>query len=211
MRFPNAYGGVKKIFIAEILLIIVALLGGVAVVSGIAGLGAAGAGSAEGAMVGLGGTILSGIGVLVLSLIALILNLVGLHQAGKDEATYLKPAFYLTIVQIVASIIGSFFQAGVMGGVMGLINRLLSIAICFLVIYGIMKLAAELNREDMVSFGNKIVWIIVITYMLSWVADIIPAATAKTVLGVIGAILMIVGGIAYLVFLSKATKMLQAK
>ena len=99
MRFPNAHEGVKKIFTAEILMIIVTI--GTVIVSGISMSGD----RSEGA-IGAAAIILVAAGVI--SIIAFIMNLLGIIQARKDEAKFTY-ALYAVIGGIIASLVQSAF------------------------------------------------------------------------------------------------------
>ena len=88
MRFPNAALGVKRIFTAEILSLIAAILGaltvmGAAFTAGVSGVAIASSGNvASGAsLASLGFTAIFGIATLVLTVIAFFMKLFGVNKA----------------------------------------------------------------------------------------------------------------------------------
>lgn len=210
MQFPNAYKGVSKLFIAEIL----ALIGALVMVAG-AGIAVGGAVTAldTGSLDAAGGLVAGGaitmLGGLVLPIVGYILQLVGLGQASKDEPKNFKVAFIAAIVALVASLATSFASSVEwLGTVLTFVVGIANICVFVFTIGGIMELARQLNRPDVASLGNKILWMIIITYALSFVMKIIPIAELATVLGIASAVLSLVTYIVFLVYLSKAKKML---
>ena len=221
MTFPNGYKGVKKLFTAEILALISSVL---LVAAGIAVLVAlAGALTAEGgaASVGLIGTSVFSIIAGILVIIAYILKLVGLKQAGKDSYRF-HMAFTIAIctlnLAIISGILNAIFGANsVIDDIVQLIQRIANIVVIFMVIMGIQDFADQLHNDKMANRGNTVTWIIAIPYILSAIAGIIPGffganGTTGTISGVmllISGILGIIGSIMYLVYLGQAKKMLK--
>ena len=104
MTFPNAYHGVKKIFTAEILSIIAAFLALVTAVVAIVAAVSMAAGEEDAAAAAGLGTVGLIIASGVLYIISYIMNLVGLHQAGKDEANF-KTAFIIMIFTLILTVV----------------------------------------------------------------------------------------------------------
>ena len=94
MRFPKAYSGVKKIFIAMILTLVAAVLGVTASVL----LALPGASEANSGLALAAGGI--GIGLAVVTLVALVLEFVGLLQGGQDSHM-LKLGLWFVIISLV--------------------------------------------------------------------------------------------------------------
>ena len=210
MRFPNAYEGVSKIFLAEILslvssLVIVAgvglALGGAATFYNGGSIDVAGGLAVGGIVVTLGG--------LVLPIIGSILQIVGLGQARKDERKCFKTAFIAAIIALVASC-ASAFTTGIdwLTTVLTLVAGFANIFAFAFTIYGITELAGLMKRQDMVILGNKIVWMVAIIYIMSFIAKVLPLAQFGTVLLIASGILAIVAYIVFLVYLYKGKKML---
>ena len=210
MTLPNAHKGVKKVFIAEILQIISLLL----MVAGVISLiGAAGVvletGQAEEAagVMATGGifTILA----LVLSILALVLNLVGLKQASKDEPDRMAKAFTCAIIALVLSIIVAICQC-MEWEAAGFFNVLVSLAqMCAIIftIMGVSEVTQNIARQDVADMGPKIIVIVAIAIVASIIVGIIGGQIGGAV-AVVALALMIVAYFVFLVFLGRATSAL---
>lgn len=213
MTFPNAFEGVKKVFIAEILALIAS---GCMVLGAIIAAASAMAGSLSGAAGGGFFVIAS----FVLSLLSLIFNLIGLSKASQDEAAF-KTAFYCAIVNLIATfvirIIGIAVPGNAINYVSTIISTALSIAIIRYVVKGITSLAEKLGRNDIIDYGGKIAILLYIVYgvsillnLLSWIfSGSLSMAATIGVFSILSGIAGIVGYILYLVYLSRAKNMLE--
>ena len=108
MRFPNAFRGVKKIWLAEMLMLLAAIVGIIIVIVM----------AANGTMVGEDIVINEGVktpiavlGIVtaVIALVAFILNLIGLINANNDDSAF-RIALLVTILGIVASAISAIWS-----------------------------------------------------------------------------------------------------
>lgn len=221
MKYPNAAKGVKRIFTAEILGLISSILLVVGFILMIpAVLVANGAEGMEGAAIGA--TVAMGVFVLiagVLSIIAFIMNIVGINNASKDEENF-KSALLFLILGLVAKAasitIGRFVKdAAVATGMLDTAANLLNIFVTIFVISGIVKLADRLNRGDISAKGTNVLKILIAVNVLSLIASFIasvmggPVASSVTLaLAIVSAVLSVVQYIMYLSLLSKAKKML---
>lgn len=220
MRFPNAYEGIKKVFTAQILSVIGYACTFLAAILALTATTAAVATGSETALVGgaIGGGIFV-IGGAVLSIISLILNLVGLSRAGKDEKSF-KTAFIISIcsliVSIVQAIIGNFV---VVTPVVSVIFQIVVVVLyCIMVYYvitGIRTLASQISDTAMDEKGRKLFMLIAIVYIVELICLIVSMLVRSETLAVITVVVTIVAGIAnivayiiYLVYLSKAKNML---
>ena len=213
MTFPNAYNGVKKIFTSQILVLIGAILIGVAAVMG----GATAVSTTNGTMnidVAVGTTAgAAGVALVgsVLIIVGYIINLVGLHQAGKDEKRYFKPAFIIAIVTLILAIVaGLFSDNATLQSVVSLISRVAEMFVIIFTIAGIGELANKLNRPQIASFGNKVLILILVAQILAVIANMIGSGNAAAGMSIAGSILAIVSYIAFLVYLSRGKNMLQS-
>ena len=209
MTLPNAYGGVKKIFIAEILQIIGTLL---AVFGAFLALGAAEAYVSTGETAALDAAATGGIFAMVglaLSILALVLNLVGLNQASKDEPDRMGKAYACAIITLILAIIAGVCQS--MGwGAYGFFNVLSSIAqLCMIIftIMGVSEVTQNIARQDVADMGPKILTIAVIAIVASIIASIVGNVIGG-VAAVVASVLMLVAYIVFLVFLGRATSAL---
>lgn len=221
MTFPNGYRGVKKIFTAEILSLISGVLLIAAGISGIASVAALASAEGDVALVSLGGAGIFSIIALILVIIASILRLVGLNQAGKDENLF-RTAFLISIFVLVMAIVAAILTAifgsnSVIDDIVTLLQRLASVAVIFLVVSGIQTFAEKLNHEKLAKKGNSIIWIIAIPYILSAIAGLVQGlfgsnettGNISAVITLIGGILTVVGSILYLIYLGQGKKMLK--
>ena len=115
MKFPNAAKGVKKIFNAEIISLIAALIGGAGLVLGLIGASKETGESAGTITLTVSGVLLivSGIAILV----AGVINIIGFIQAAKDEEG-IKRAVLCTLFSALFAFVAAFFenQTGFLGG-----------------------------------------------------------------------------------------------
>ena len=214
MQFPNAYKGIRKVFLAEILVIAASVL---AIVSATLALAIPNPG--DGAKVALAA--IAGVSGII-AIVALVFQLIGLGQGGKDNG-YLKIAFFIIILSLVltvtTTILASFFpQYASAYSVLDTISNMASAVVLVLVIFGISVLASQLNDEKMMNKGRLLINLIIILFILLIAINIAttfiknPAdwwTTFVAVFGIIAAILELVIYVLYLIYLAKAVKMLK--
>ena len=222
MKYPNAAKGVKRIFTAEILGLISSILLVVGFILMIPAVLVAKnvAEGMEGAAIGA--TLAMGVFVLiagVLSIIAFIMNIVGISNASKDEENF-KSALLFLILGLVAKAasitIGRFVKdAAVATGMLDSASSLLNIFVTIFVISGIVKLADRLNRGDISAKGTNVLKILIAVNVLSLIASFVAsvmggpvASGVSLVLAIVSAVLSLVQYIMYLSLLGKAKKML---
>ena len=142
MKFPNAAKGVKKIFNAEIISLIAALIGGAGLVLGLIGASKETGESAGTITLTVSGVLLivSGIAILV----AGVINIIGFIQAAKDEEG-IKRAVLCTLFSALFAFVAAFFenQTGFLGGlgsVLSTIATVLNMLVALFMIGGLMNL-----------------------------------------------------------------------
>ena len=169
MKFPNAAKGVKKIFNAEIISLIAALIGGAGLVLGLIGASKETGESAGTITLTVSGVLLivSGIAILV----AGVINIIGFIQAAKDEEG-IKRAVLCTLFSALFAFVAAFFenQTGFLGGlgsVLSTIATVLNMLVALFMIGGLMNLSAKCNRPDMVTRGHSILSTIVVSYIIT--------------------------------------------
>lgn len=221
MRFPNGYNGVKKVFTAELLAMIGNVLALIAAIVGMVMLSATGD-NTDAALASIGVYGIISIIAGIIAIVATILKLVGLSQAGKDDKQF-KIAFIISICAllliVVTTIVKIFVTSGIVDDIFDLLQRIATIVVIFLVIGGIQSFAIRLGDEKMLKKGNSIAWLIAIPYILGLLAALIgvifgasnASTTIISVLGIVGAVLTVVGSIIYLVYLGQAKNMLAEK
>ncbi len=219
MKFPNAAKGVKKLFSAEILyLLSVILIGVVSVITVIINNKMTNVSNAVAVLI-LVGFIAGG----VLAVIAFILQIVGLVQASRDERAF-KGVILLTVFGIIVSVIGAFFSKdSFINSLSTTINSVVSVISIILIILGIGNMSLQLERQDMIERGGRIiriiVWLAIISIIMNLISIFLPqniddaSDLAKVIilsLTVIALMLNIAEYVLYLSFLSKTKKMLNA-
>ncbi len=211
MKFPFAAKGVSKIFNAEIISLIGALIGGVGMVlSFIAVSGNVDQGTFDTLIIATGACVLVA-GIIIA--VAGIMSIVGYFQAGKDEVSF-KRAILCVIFSIVFTVAASFFANQT--GFFGWLNVCNMLATIFLIL-GLMALSVKCSRPDMVKHGKDILTTLVILYILTFVLSFIGRWGAEST--VFGSIVNWLSGLSLcftvflyifqIYYLGKAKKMLK--
>ena len=212
MQFPNALEGVKKIYKAEIIALISAVVMVIAALIMIVGAAAESAGGV------LGGGVLF-IAVAVLGIIAFIMNLVGLNKAKLDDDNF-KTALYITIIGIVASILLGATKEGTLLNSLGSnVDKICEFLVTWFVCTGIISLSDKLGDEAMRQRGVNARKLLLIGWcvniVISILGDVFEASESGAV-GIIALVLMLASAvieiivyILYLKLLSKARTMLE--
>lgn len=203
--FPNAKKGVGRIYTAQLIQVICGLA---IVISAIISLLAVGvstqAGSGEGAGVALMSlgliTIVSAIAIIV----ADIINLVGLHTAGKDEPNF-KIAFWLIIAVLAVQIVSALMGADGVTGIASILMSVAQLASIFMVVRGVSNL---LPNSPIARKGNSVLIAYAIAIVVIVIVSIFATNNAVTVGVILYRICSVVAYILYLVFLGSARKAL---
>ena len=216
MRFPHAHSGVKKLFICE-------LIGIIATTLAVVGAILAAIGLKKNALLLTGGSLLLASGIALV--VVFILQLVGLHQAGKDELQ-IKYAFCLVIIGVVLSLIASILSALSSHPVLVTIGKYFAIAVDVATVIaleytlsGIATLAGKLGNEKMRKMGEGLALAVLILFIVSIVLSLyatILNANVKdwvkitvSVASVLAALAELVVSLLTLVYYGKSTKMLK--
>lgn len=215
MKFQNAATGVKRIFTAEILKLIAAIVTVVGIVMTIVTVAAANANSQGGTIAAGVGTVLLIAAASVLALIGGIMALVGIINASKDEGAF-KTALILIIISLIAAVVaGIFYQNATVQSICQIVQNLMSIFVTVFVIRGITNLAVKIGNDEVAKQGKSLLTIIVVFYALSLIANILVlvfggmfASVLGGVLAVVALVLNIIAYIVYLSLLSKGKNML---
>ena len=217
MKFPNARKGISKILTAQwlnLISIVLILIGGItaAVFAISAGLISEGSAEAAGAALvsaGVGGAVaLAG---MVIAVIAIILNLVGLNTARKDD-TQFNTAFMLCVISLVLAILAVCLQSvnPDIAGWISFVQKILSLAVIEYVAAGIISLAEQLHNAKTADLGRKLRIIITVLYIIAIILNVFgnAASTMGSIVSTVDAVLELVVFIVYIVLLTKAKKML---
>ena len=214
MRFPNAYRGVKKIWLAELLMLLAAIVGIIMVIVM----------AANGTMVGEDIVINEGVktpiavlGIVtaVILLIGFILNLVGLINANNDDSAF-RIALLVTILGVVASAISAIWSnnAGLVKWMDTLIT-IFSMFASYYVLTGIANLAEKMSDAATKALALKSRTLVEGSFCATALFKLIisifkiqDGSTISTILAVVALLLELVSYILYLRALSKGKKML---
>ena len=211
MKFPNAYTGVKKLFVAELVSIIAAL--GLFISAVLLALGAA---AAAGVL-----ALIAGIALIV----AFIIQLVGLYQGGNDEIQ-IKKAFWFAIVSLILSVVVSVLGRLSGGEALKVVSSILEagvtgfqVAASYLILAGISTLADKLSNERMARQGKTLATLVIVFFLIKLVFNFYPTfvgsgapaffTTLITVTSIIAALVELVVYIITFIYYYKATKMLE--
>ena len=215
--FTNAYEGVKKIYKAEILALIGAVLSLIAAV--LATFGKKAEEVAEGAAPGDGLYVAAGFIVIiaaVIMIIAAILNIIGVNRASKDEGAF-KNALYALLAGIAANILVSVFKDNqAVNGIGTGISRAAEILASYYICTGIINLANRIGDSAMSARGKKVLNLLMTMWVVSAVLSILSSllGTNETmqiiigILAILSAIASIVAYFLYIGLLGRAKDML---
>ena len=211
MRFPNALEGVKKIYKAEIIGLIGALIGFVAAILALAG---ASAGEGGLGLVAVGGILI--IAMAVLLVISFIMNLVGLNKAKPDEENF-KNALYMVFAGIVLSIVVGATQEGTLIHTLGeSLSNICNLLVNYLVATALLNLANRLGDAAVAQKAKSVRTLLTIVWVIALVLNVMgdvltsKAGIIAVVLALIASVVEIIAYIVYLGLLSKARGMLEA-
>ena len=214
MRFPNAYRGVKKIWLAEMLMLLAAIVGIVIVIVM----------AANGTMVGEDIVINEGVktpiavlGIVtaVILLIGFILNLIGLINANNDDSAF-RIALLVTILGVVASAISAIWSNNeTLNKWMDTAITICSMFASYYVLTGIANLAEKMSDAATKALALKSRTLVEGSFCATALFKLIisifkiqDGSTISTILAVIALLLELVSYILYLRALSKGKKML---
>jgi hypothetical protein len=215
MRFPNAFSGVKKIWLAEILMLLAAVIG-IILVFVIAGNSIL----VDDVIVfneGAAGTPVAilGIASAVIALVAFILNLVGLIIARKDDSGF-RIALLVTVLGVIASAVSAIWStnAGLVKW-MDTLTTIFSMFASYYVLTGIANLADQIPDAETKALALKSRTLVEGSFCLTVIFKLIinifniqNGSTIYTILAVVATLLELVSYILYLRALSKGKKML---
>lgn len=214
MRFPNAYRGVKKIWLAEMLMLLAAIVGIIMVIVM----------ATNGTMVGEDIVINEGVktpiavlGIVtaVIALVAFILNLIGLINANNDDSAF-RIALLVTILGIVASAVSAIWSNNeTLNKWMDTALIICSMFASYYVLTGIANLAEKMSDAATKAVALKSRTLVEGSFCATALFKLIISifkiqngSTISTILAVIALLLELVSYILYLRALSKGKKML---
>jgi len=214
MRFPNAFRGIKKIWLAEMLMLLAAIVGIVIVIV------AATNGSMVGEDIVISESVKTPITVLsiitaVIALVAFILNLVGLINANNDDSAF-RIALLVTILGVVASAVSAIWSNNeTLNKWMDTAITICSMFASYYVLTGIANLAEKMSDAATKAVALKSRTLVEGSFCATALFKLIisifkiqDGSTISTILAVVALLLELVSYILYLRALSKGKKML---
>ena len=215
MRFPNAFRGVKKIWLAELLMLLAAAVGIILIV-----LIAANSTLVDGQVIVDKVAVETPAGILgictaLIALVAFVLNLLGLINARKDDSAF-SIALLVTLLGIVASVISSIWS-GNQGLVkwMDTVLTICSLFASYYVLTGIANLADQMPDPSTKAVALKSRQLVEGSFCATAVFKLIinifniqSGSTIHTIMAVVAMVLEILAYILYLRALAKGKKML---
>lgn len=218
MRYPFAKIGVLNVLAAEIVSLICATS---AIASSILqSVDPSSQGTASTVAASL--TLVNVIGLIL----AYILQLIGLGQAGKDD-NYFKIAFYIVISSVVLTATSAVLSVvGVPSLVVTIIDTIRDISGVFVIIYtltGISTIAGALDNEELELKGRSLIYWISVLFFFSIVLTLVPQIIAQFItpgdgfiiamfiITAFGTIAEFVVYILCLIYFFKSSKMLNAE
>ena len=214
MRFPNAFRGIKKIWLAELLMLLAAVVGIIMVIVM----------AMNGTMVGediiINESVKTPIAILgiitaVIALVAFILNLVGLINANNDDPAF-RIALLVTILGIVASAISAIWSNNeTLNKWMDTALTICSLFASYYVLTGIANLAEKMSDATTKALALKSRTLVEGSFCATALFKLIisifkiqEGSTISTILAVIALLLELVSYILYLRALNKGKQML---
>ena len=207
-RFINARRGIKTLYQAQALMFISA---GITLVLGLLSVGAGYAGANDLATGMLGATGIASIALVVISVIAFIMRLVGLFRASKDEKSFLG-AFIVTLVGLGCSIMTVVlaymavrnYDSSMIGTIntISTVSTYITLAIYVLIFFAVMMLAKKMGRSNVATTALVMLFIAAIAYL---VATFLPISSV--LFYVIRLVCAFLPEILLLIIFAKANKM----
>ena len=212
--YTKAYEGVKKIYKAEILALIAAILMLMGSIFSATGL-QAGEETASGNGLLIGGGLIV-IVAAILMIVAAILNIIGVNRAAEDESAF-KSALIALLAGIAANIVVSAFSGNATISSIGrAISNVTEILASYFICTGVINLADRLNDSAVSASGKKVRSILMGIWAASAVLNVLTILsgtneTMKAVIGIAAIVAVIISIVAYFLYiclLGKAKNML---
>ena len=218
MKYPNAAKGINKIYIAEILSIIGAVLAIVMVILAAVNhvnmnMSGEEAGQALQSANISTPFVIYGILMTLVMLVAYILNLIGIINASKDEESF-KRALWVLLASIALSIVASILETSnpQVANWLKVPSTLFELVVMIYVLEGISNLAKNFGKTEIVDMCTQCRTWFMCALILSAAAESVVAvfstgSTLNTASGIAAGLLQIIAYVLYLRVLNKARLM----
>ncbi len=192
--YPNAAGGLKMLFLSQILSIVNVVLAFIA------------------AAMLLTGSTLGLTLVTIVSIVVCVLEIYGLFKASSDDEGYRTPLYAAAALLVVVVLNRFLSTVPVVGTLLSIVNTVLG----FIVVNGVCQTTGNLlhsvGNEALVDRGNtvsKIYFICTIINVVCTIIGIIPIINILSgLVNAVASIVLLVGYVMYLTFLSSGSKAL---
>ncbi len=215
MKFPNTFKGIKKIWIAEMLMLLAAVLS-IVLVFVIAGnsvvIDDAVVVNTEAVKTP---TAIIGIGAAVIILVAFLLNLIGIINCRKDDKNFIN-ALFATLLGVVCGVVNAIWGESNprLGSWMEFVMVMESCYASYYVLTGVSNLSEaypdEATKKLVDKSRNWLLGSFSLSAGLKLIVDIfnIQDGTPKTIMAIVAVLAEIISYIIYLMALNKSKKML---
>lgn len=198
MNYPSAAGGLKMMFLAQILTIVGAVV------------------TVVGAMLAMVTAGILSIVMLLGSLLVLaagILDIVGLYKAGADDQGYRGALIFALIAVVVGIIMGWMDQSGILYALLSIVDSILTFLVVNAVCQTTSNLLHSMGKDDLAEKGNTVSKLYFICTVITVVCTLVGAIPVINILAglasIVGGVITIVGYVLYLIFLSNGSTALQ--
>lgn len=198
MNYPSAAGGLKMMFLAQILTIVGAVV------------------TVVGAMLAMVTAGILSIVMLLGSLLVLaagILDIVGLYKAGADDQGYRGALIFALIAVVVGVIMGWVDQSGILYALLSIVDSILTFLVVNAVCQTTGNLLHSMGKDDLAEKGNTVSKLYFICTVITVVCTLVGAIPVINILAglasIVGGVITIVGYVLYLIFLSNGSTALQ--
>ena len=211
MKYPNAYSGMKKIYISEIIALIASII---MVICSVFLMACYNDPDLIVETWIFSAAVLVVLGVFVFSY---ILQIIGIVRATKDE-----PAFRVSLIAIIAALVITvleciFFEGNdVITFVLEIASDVAQFFLVHYIIHGIMHISEHLGRDDISKKGKRIFTVIYIAIGFEIIVRIFEMIFGKELgeqlsmpFGIVANILKVVEYILFLSYIVKAKKLLK--
>lgn len=202
--FPNAASGMKKLFKAEIFMLVGAILSALSLIFTFLAV------TNFALLIVVTICVIAG---LVFSLVGYINSLIAVKRAGADHSGY-NSAFLCMIFALVITVVGSaltlFAVVGPAADIVKLVSNVLEVVAVLLVIQSTEKLLFDRDKDALAVKGERVTTFIIIPYIISIILKVVTLFVltpgVNIVLSIVSLICAVVGYILYLSFIKKASK-----
>lgn len=198
MNYPSAAGGLKMMFLAQILTIVGAVV------------------TVVGAMLAMVTAGILSIVMLLGSLLVLaagILDIVGLYKAGADDQGYRGALIFALIAVVVGIIMGWMDQSGILYALLSIVDSILTFLVVNAVCQTTSNLLHSMGKDDLAEKGNTVSKLYFICTVITVVCTLVGAIPVINILAglasIVGGVITLVGYVLYLIFLSNGSTALQ--